>query len=184
MEAGNSRSSTHLHRIARQLGTTPAYLEGEVDDPSSGALPAPTPELIAEQLDLVPVEHIDLAYGLGGTFTDSPVEIAVQHFPRTWLQTITSSPPVLLTWARGRGDSMAPTINDGDLLLIDRSQKRVAEQDAIWAFTIGDIGMVKRLRVRGGKVTILSDNDNVPADIAGTDEINIVGRITFVGRRI
>ena len=39
---GNSRSSTHLHRIARELATTPAYLTGETDDPDEGA-PAPTP---------------------------------------------------------------------------------------------------------------------------------------------
>lgn len=38
---GNSRSSTHLHRIARELGTTPAYLSGEVDDPNEDAPPAP-----------------------------------------------------------------------------------------------------------------------------------------------
>ncbi|MEG8025074.1 helix-turn-helix transcriptional regulator [Sphingomonas aurantiaca] len=33
--------SKHLHRIARELGTTPAYLEGETDDPSAGATPPP-----------------------------------------------------------------------------------------------------------------------------------------------
>lgn len=38
---GNSRSSTHLHRIARELGTTPAYLAGETDDPDADAPPAP-----------------------------------------------------------------------------------------------------------------------------------------------
>jgi transcriptional regulator with XRE-family HTH domain len=28
--------SKHLHRIARELGTTPAYLSGETDDPTAG----------------------------------------------------------------------------------------------------------------------------------------------------
>ncbi len=42
LEAGKSRSSAHLHKIARELRTTPAYLTGETDDPESGApaLPA------------------------------------------------------------------------------------------------------------------------------------------------
>nr|WP_255355393.1 helix-turn-helix transcriptional regulator [Novosphingobium sp. FSW06-99] len=35
--SGKSRSSTHLHLIARALQTTPAYLTGETDDPSIGA---------------------------------------------------------------------------------------------------------------------------------------------------
>lgn len=30
---GGSRGSSHIHRIARELGTTPAYLMGETDDP-------------------------------------------------------------------------------------------------------------------------------------------------------
>lgn len=29
----NKSGSSHLHRIARELGTTPAYLTGETDDP-------------------------------------------------------------------------------------------------------------------------------------------------------
>lgn len=33
--SGKSRSSAHLHKIARELGTTPAYLMGETDDPES-----------------------------------------------------------------------------------------------------------------------------------------------------
>lgn len=29
------KGSTHLHRVARELGTTPAYLTGETDDPTA-----------------------------------------------------------------------------------------------------------------------------------------------------
>lgn len=32
---GHSRSSKHLHRIARELQTTAAYLTGETDDPET-----------------------------------------------------------------------------------------------------------------------------------------------------
>lgn len=31
----NKSGSRHLHRIAHELGTTPAYLTGETDDPTS-----------------------------------------------------------------------------------------------------------------------------------------------------
>jgi len=33
--SGKARSSAHLHKIARELGTTAAYLSGETDDPHS-----------------------------------------------------------------------------------------------------------------------------------------------------
>lgn len=142
---------------------------------------APSP---SNDTNLVPIASIDLAYGMGGTFTDLHVEEQVMQFPRPWVESITHTPPALLTWARGRGDSMSPTINDNDLVLFDRSQKRVLEQDAIWALTVGDIGMIKRLRIRGGEVHILSDNERVPPDTALPEEVNIIGRVVFIGRRI
>lgn len=37
----SKKGSTHLHVIARELGTTPAYLTGETDDPDSDAPDAP-----------------------------------------------------------------------------------------------------------------------------------------------
>lgn len=37
----SKRGSAHLHRIARELGTTPAYLSGETDDPEADAPAAP-----------------------------------------------------------------------------------------------------------------------------------------------
>lgn len=40
---GDAYGSKHLHRIARELGTTPAYLAGETDDPDLDALPPPPP---------------------------------------------------------------------------------------------------------------------------------------------
>ena len=40
---GESYGSKHLHRIARELETTPAYLEGETDDPAPDAPPPPRP---------------------------------------------------------------------------------------------------------------------------------------------
>lgn len=181
---GGSRSSSHLHKIARELETTAAYLAGETDDPNAGAMLAPTQSDIAHQLDLVGIEQIDMAYGLGATFADNPVSSELMHFPRQWVDAITSSPPALLTWTRGRGDSMFPTINDGDLILLDRSQRRVTEQDALWAFTVGDLAAIKRLRIKGDRVVILSDNPAVPPDEELIDEVNIVARVAFVGRKI
>jgi transcriptional regulator with XRE-family HTH domain len=44
LAAGDAYGSKHMHRIARELGTTPAYLTGETDDPDVNAPPpAPTP---------------------------------------------------------------------------------------------------------------------------------------------
>jgi phage repressor protein C with HTH and peptisase S24 domain len=120
---------------------------------------------------------------MGLTFTDNPVEVRVHHFPRAWVESITYSPPSELTIARGKGDSMDPTIRDRDMVIIDRSRRTIDEVDAIWALTVGDIGMIKRLRRRGPTVVIQSDNDRVSDEEVHADEVNIVGRIVFIGRR-
>ena len=43
---GTSRSTANLHRFARELGTTTAYLAGETDDPDEGAPPPEPPATI------------------------------------------------------------------------------------------------------------------------------------------
>jgi phage repressor protein C with HTH and peptisase S24 domain len=181
--SGGGQGSKHLHRIARELGTTSAYLEGDIDDPAEGAAPPETAARAADQLDVVAIPQIDLAYGMGATFVDTHVDVEVMHFPRQWIEAITSSPPALLTWARGRGDSMAPTIHDGDMVLLDRSRRTVDEQDALWAFTVGNLGAIKRLRLKGDRVIIMSDNPNVSPDEEPVDHINIVARVVYIGRR-
>jgi phage repressor protein C with HTH and peptisase S24 domain len=137
-----------------------------------------------DDVEFVALEEIDLAYGLGGSFSDVPIETDTHRFPRSWVEGITSSPPSMLTIARGRGDSMMPTLLDGDMIIVDRSQRSVREQDAIWALTVGEIAMIKRLRIRGEQVQILSDNDRVPPDDAHASDVNIVGRVIFIGRRL
>lgn len=49
--SGRSRGSTHLHRIAAELRTTPAFLTGETDDPDPGY--EPTISLSSEDRELL-----------------------------------------------------------------------------------------------------------------------------------
>lgn len=181
---GSSSSSTHLHKIARELGTTPAYLTGETDDPAEGFVPAPSKEAVAEDLGLVPVHEIDLSFGMGATFLDVPVTASVRHFSREWLRQYTHASPDQLFFAQGIGDSMAPTILDSDLLLIDSSQKSLSMADKIWAVAHYGAGKVKRLRPTRDGVMILSDNPLVPAEEATDGELHILGRVVAVVRKM
>lgn len=178
--------------LAELLGFDPGeLLTGKKPTPSlgGGAMEDVRRSLAAsEQLnreaELVNLTEVDLAYGLGGSYADGEFEVTTHRFPRALLQKLTGTPAGEVTLASGRGDSMEPTIHDGDWLMIDRSQRSVREQDALWALTVGEIAMVKRLRVRGDRVTLLSDNDRVPSDEYHHEEVNIVGRVFFVGRRV
>ena len=138
-----------------------------------------------ENEDTVELEQIDLRYGLGGTYTDGPVEVERRPFSREWLRSITSTAPRHLFWAIGDGDSMEPTIRSGEIILIDRSQDTPRLDDGIWAVTHGEIGMIKRLRhLPDGTVELHSDNHLVRPQSAVDGELHVIGRVVAVVRRL
>jgi phage repressor protein C with HTH and peptisase S24 domain len=186
LASGVAQGSTHLHRIARELQTTPAYLTGESDDPTVDALPLPTPELIAEQLDQVMLPRLEIGYSMGGgsVFEDYH-EVGRMPFPREWLRPLMRGSFAELFLAKGEGDSMMPTLLDGDDVIIDTAQKQISQQDRIWAVAYGDLGMIKRVRrLPGGTYQLNSDNPAVTPIEANDDEMHVVGRVVWVGRKI
>ena len=184
LASGRSSSSVHLPKIARELQTTVAYLEGETDDPADGYVPLPSTEVVANELGLVPVREIDLRYGMGATELEVPVTTTVRHFSRDWIRIYTGASPDHLYFAQGIGDSMSPTILDSDLLLVDASQQTLNLADKIWACAYGNSGMVKRLRqMADGSVKIMSDNQSVRDEIAYDGELHVLGRVVAIVRK-
>lgn len=193
--SGGAASSKHLHKIARELDTTAEYLVGETDDsvqnggrvglPSSDSSSRPDIEDWASDHGLVPVRQIDLAFGMGATYLDQPVSEVAHFFPEEWLREFTSSPASMLFFAKGVGDSMLPTLSPNDTMIIDCSEKRLTMSDQIWAVTYCGLGMVKRLRpTKDGGIRILSDNPLVPEEVAYDGELNLIGRVVAVMRKI
>ncbi len=80
------------------------------------------------------------------------------------------------------GDSMRPTLEPGDRVLVDTSVEW-RNDDSVWLIDDGT-PKVKRLRmVRGSspaRVTILSDNQLIQPEEIDLDEIRVIGRV--VGR--
>jgi len=145
-----------------------------------------TPEALADQLDAVLLPEIDVEYGMGGgtDVSDFPV---VQHVPfsRSWLATLTNASADHLFVARGYGDSMMPTILDGDIVIFDRSERVLRSQDRIWALIYGGFGMLKRLRgLPNGNLQINSDNPAVSSIEASEGEAFLVGRVIAIVRKM
>lgn len=140
---------------------------------------------LSSDRDSLAIPMLELGYGMGGTFLDGidPGEV-IEHFPRAFVRMFTAAPENLLCFSHGIGDSMYPTIGDRDVLLIDRSRDTISVNDQIWVLSVGGIGMVKRVRMGAGKITLLSDNENVPDYDPGDDELQIIGRVIAVVRRI
>lgn len=83
-----------------------------------------------------------------------------------------------------QGDSMVPTINDRDLVLVNIADRELRE-GKIYVFTVGDEAFLKRLRRERGRWTRISDNEAWrPEPIDGDQEIRIIGRVVWGGRRL
>lgn len=189
-----SQGSKHTHKIARALGTTSEYLMGESDDPrgpeTPAALNAPSNLEVVESEDeddeIVEIEELDLTFGMGGgSYLDLPVKAKPRKFTRGWLRLFTQAPPVRIKIAQGIGDSMAPTIQNADLVIIDTAETRVMMGDQIWAVAYGETGLIKRLRpMPSGGVKIMSDNPLIGDEIAYDGELHVVGKVVAVVRRM
>lgn len=193
--SGEVKKTTKIIELAQALRTSPEYLTGEVESPdvasandrrdSFGAFPVQNFEEMAAERGLLPIRHIDLAFGMGATYLDNPVEEEMRFFPEAFIRAFTQAPPSMIYFAEGAGDSMMPTIHSNDVVIIDTSAKRITMGDQIWACNYAGLGMIKRLRpMPDGGVKILSDNPSVPAETAYDGELSLVGRVVGVARKI
>jgi Peptidase S24-like len=94
--------------------------------------------------------------------------------------------PSRLSLIRVDGDSMAPTLNHGDDIMVDNSAAESILRDGIHVIRMDDVLMVKRL-ARGpvGRLSVLSDNPSYPdwPDVEGA-AVTVIGRVVWAGRRL
>lgn len=94
-----------------------------------------------------------------------------------------------LRFIHGYGDSMEPTFNDGDILLVDGGVQ-VVLVDGIYVLEANDRLYIKRVRQRiDGNYEISSDNQSVKTvDVLtdGSAHVNVKGRVIWVwnGKKI
>jgi phage repressor protein C with HTH and peptisase S24 domain len=88
---------------------------------------------------------------------------------------------------KARGDSMEPTIYDGDILLIDTSVPKIVD-DSIYVLQFDHNLLVKRVQstIPGGLV-IISDNLRYPQQMIEPyywEKVKIIGRVRWYGHEI
>lgn len=166
-------------RIAAYLGVPEAMLGGAVQRVASPAR-ARGPGMI-----LVPKLAIGASAGAGASVDGEAVEGEVAFDPK-WLRDLGADPRAL-SIIRVEGDSMAPTLDDGDDILVDGGDAAARLRDGIYVLRMDDVLMVKRVaRAPGqGRISVISDNphyrswDNLPMA-----SVQLVGRVVWTGRRV
>jgi phage repressor protein C with HTH and peptisase S24 domain len=108
-------------------------------------------------------------------------------FDERWLKAITPTPAGQLSIVRVEGDSMAPTLNAGDDILVDLADLTDRLRDGIYVLRVEDSVVVKRIALNPMRrsVTVQSDNPAYPDwPDCGIDELNCIGRVIWAGRKI
>lgn len=133
--------------------------------------------------DVVSVPRFDASLSAGPGAINDPHAEPLGHTPfdLQWLRTVTTASPEHLAVVRISGDSMEPTLHDGDWVLIDRTQRR-ASLEGFYAFQVGEDTWIKRLTVnlRDRLIRVVSDNSIYPIQDLPEEDIHIIGRAVCV----
>ena len=160
--------------LARYFGVGEALLGGLAAEPAPPAL--------------VPVPRLDVGASAGaGSFDGDERGEAHIAFDPAWLRRVARGAPDQLSIIRVSGDSMVPTLGDGDDILVDRGDGAPRLRDGIYVLRIDGALVVKRVAVNPAARTLSIRSDN-PAYPGWPDcdpaAIDIVGRVVWAGRRV
>ena len=146
------------------------------------------PEADEAPQGLVAVRRTLVAASAGpGRFTNEAQGRPCFAFDERWLRLLTGSPPSKLSMIRVEGDSMAPTLNAGDDILVDHGDCAERLRDGIYVLRADDVLVVKRLAMHptGRRVTVQSDNPAYPDwPDCDVNAIHCIGRVIWAGRTI
>jgi len=126
----------------------------------------------------VPVLDVAASAGTGLLVSEETVQEVI-GFDSHWLRSQLHTSPKELSIITVQGDSMAPTLLDGDLIFVDH---QVTDwRDGIYVFQMDGDLLIKRLqRLPGGTVSVISDNPKFPPFVV--DLNNPACDLTVIGR--
>lgn len=166
--------------LARYFGVSEDMLGGV-----ASAAPAPVRGRGLPAVVSVPRLALGASAG-GGTLDDDERTAGVMAFDARWLRHL-GVRPQRVSIIRVDGESMAPTLSDGDDIMVDHDDDADRLRDGVYVLRLDGVLMVKRIAMGPlrGRFSVLSDNAHYPdwADIDPT-LVDIVGRVVWTGRRL
>ncbi|MEY2943200.1 MAG: hypothetical protein RLY97_1214 [Pseudomonadota bacterium] len=129
----------------------------------------------------IPRQALGASAGPGALSSDER-PVGAFRFSAQWLRA-QGLDPAMLSAIAVTGDSMEPTLRDGDEILVDRAPNPL--RDGVHVVRLGEALMVKRLNLgQPGRVVLISDNRAyLPINLAPA-EVQIIGRVVWKSGRI
>lgn len=175
---GSPRKLEELDRrtLARFFGVD----ESELGAPEENSSVVSSP---ARSGDWVDVPRLELGVSAGpGAVAEGEHSIGAFRFSRRWLRDHGFAPNMLSAICV-IGDSMEPTLRDGDEILVDRSP--VPLRDGIHVVRLDDTLLVKRLDTsRPGRIALISDNRSYQPVEVEQGEAEVIGRVVWKSGRL
>lgn len=138
--------------------------------------------------ELVQVSVISVEASAGhGALAEMEAKSSQFGFDEKWLKRLTTSKASSLSIIRVTGDSMEPTLHDGDEVMVDLADGQTRLRDGIYVLRMDGTLNVKRIAIepQGKMISVISDNSAYPS-WPGIDRrgITIVGRVLWFGRAL
>lgn len=178
--SGQTLNPKNILEIATALNVDPHWLKtGEGDpDPSYRIVEVSEPQ----NPNTVRIDILDVEASAGNGAYLSPTEqgLLSQEFDLTFFrQQFGRADAKYLKLITVKGDSMAPTLESGDLLYVDISENYFAA-DGLYVFTFDGQTFIKRLQKVGKEMLVISDNPTYKEwTFTQDDDVFIHGRIVF-----
>ncbi len=131
----------------------------------------------------VDVPRLALGASAGpGALASDEQAIGTFRFSARWLRS-QGLDPAMLSAIAVAGDSMEPTLRDGDEILVDRTPRPLC--NGIHVVRLEDAVLVKRLDTgRPGVVTLISDNTAYGALDVAVGDMQLIGRVVWKSGRL
>lgn len=169
-----------LETRAPQIAVPPAEV------PASYTRPHKATRLDLEAFVTVPRYDVSACAGHGAVIHSEQI-VDYLAFRSDWVHNALGVSSKDLALISVKGDSMEPTLSNGDLILLDMHQGKI-EDNAIYALQHNATLVVKRVQRRlDGSVVVKSDNPRYEAEALGADAaalLKVVGRVVWAGRRM
>jgi phage repressor protein C with HTH and peptisase S24 domain len=135
--------------------------------------------------NLVHIPYLDLKAAAGnGIDVQQEKVFSLVAFNKQWMKQHISSLPGHLSAINAEGDSMEPTIKNGDLILVDHYKN--TPQDGLYVIRLGESLVVKRTQcLPNYKMEVLSDNPVYKPyiiDFKSDQDVAIIGKVVWYGR--
>jgi len=159
-----------------------------VDEAELGAPPRETVLTVgagvsARTADWADIPRLPLGASAGpGTLAQDAAPTDRLRFSGRWLRQ-QGLEPAMLSVIEVEGDSMEPTLRDGDEILVDRSPRPM--RSGLHVIRLDDVLLVKRLEPgSAGTLLVISDNPAYPRMERPRAEVAVIGRVVWKGGRV